>query len=111
MASVTHDKLTWIYTNYGLRRVTEVMQNPDDKLAITKLVVGDSEVITYDEVTGIPIYHYDYYTPDPAQDNLKHPVDSFFFHGKDLLIIVVVWSANHFYYTKELFSCLLLPSL
>ena len=84
MASVTHDKLTWIYTNYGLRRVTEVMQNPDDKLAITKLVVGDSEVITYDEVTGIPIYHYDYYTPDPAQDNLKHPVDSFFFHGKEL---------------------------
>lgn len=84
MASVTHDKLTWIYTNYGLRRITEVMKNPDEKLAITKLVVGDSEVITYDEETGLPVYNYDYYTPDPTQDNLKHPVDSFFFHGKEL---------------------------
>ena len=67
MASVTKDKLTWIYTNYGLRRITEVMANPDDKLAITKLVVGDSETMTYDEETGLPIYHYDYYTPDPTQ--------------------------------------------
>ena len=84
MASVTKDKLTWIYTNYGLRRITEVMANPDDKLAITKLVVGDSETMTYDEETGLPIYHYDYYTPDPTQVDLKHPVDSFFFHGKEL---------------------------
>ena len=84
MASVTKDKLTWIYTNYGLRRITEVMTNPDDRLAITKLVVGDSETMTYDEETGLPIYHYDYYTPDPTQVDLKHPVDSFFFHGKEL---------------------------
>lgn len=82
MASITRDKLTWIYTTYGLRRITEVMNNPDSKLAITKLVVGDSEVVTYDEETGLPIYHHDYYTPDPNQVNLKHPVDSFFFHGK-----------------------------
>ena len=84
MASITHDKLIWIYTNYGLRRVTEVMNNPDDKLAVTKLVVGDSETITYDDAIGLPVYHYDYYTPEPTQDNLKHPVDSFFFHGKEL---------------------------
>ena len=36
---------------------------------------------------------------------------SFFFHVKDLLIIVVVWSANHFYYNGEFFSCLLYSSL
>ncbi|MBQ4130837.1 MAG: hypothetical protein IJD71_00675, partial [Clostridia bacterium] len=29
----------------------------------------------------------------------------------DLLDILVVWSANHFYYTKEFFYCLLYSSL
>ena len=39
---------------------------------------------------------------------------SFIFHDEDLLIMVVVWLANHFYYNGEngeLFSCLLYSSL
>ena len=35
----------------------------------------------------------------------------FFSHDEDLLIMVVVWLANHFYYNGELFSCLLYSSL
>ena len=38
-------------------------------------------------------------------------INVFFFHVKDLLIIVVVCSANHFHYNGELFSCLLYSSL
>ena len=38
-------------------------------------------------------------------------INFFFFHERDLLIIVVVWSANHFYYNGELFSCLRSSSL
>ena len=84
MTNITNDKLVWIYTNYGLRRITEVMNNPDSKLSITKMIVGDSEEIRYDAETGLPIYTHDYYTPLPTQTNLKNPKASFFFHSKEL---------------------------
>ena len=47
------------------------------------------------------------------QDIIKHFRRSSlrFFHERDLLIIVVVWSANHFRYNGEFFPCLLYSSL
>ena len=47
------------------------------------------------------------------QDIIKHFRRSSlrFFHERDLLIIVVVWSANHFCYNGEFFPCLLYSSL
>ena len=45
-------------------------------------------------------------------DIIKHFRRSLrFFHERDFLIIVVVWSANHFCYNGELFPCLLYSSL
>lgn len=82
MAGITDDKLVWIYTNYGLRRITEVMENPEQRLLVTKLKIGDSKTIVYDEVTGLPEVHYDYYEPNPEQTELVNVIDQFMFHGK-----------------------------
>ena len=35
----------------------------------------------------------------------------FVFHDEDLPVIVVVWSANHFYFIREFFLFLLFSSL
>lgn len=41
----------------------------------------------------------------------KLDINVFIFHDENLLIMVVVWAANHFYYNGELFSCQLYSSL
>lgn len=84
MASVTNDKLVWLYTNYGLRRITEVLENPTEKLRITRLVVGDSEVQTYNSETGQIETTYDYYVPTGSETSLRHSIASFYFHSKEL---------------------------
>ena len=60
------------------------MDNPTYKLRITKLIVGDSKVAYYDEINGDEIIKYDYYEPTGNEENLKHSVASFYFHGKEL---------------------------
>lgn len=82
--AITNDKLVWIYTNYGLKRVTEVMNNPEQQLALTKIIVGDSAVNHFDPNTGQGYTTYDYYTPEPTQEDLVHPLASFYFHGKKI---------------------------
>ena len=59
-------------------------------------------------VQSLPL---EYYTTKINSLPVILEIISFIFHDEDLLIMVVVWLANHFYYNGELFSCLLYSSL
>ena len=59
-------------------------------------------------VQSLPL---EYYTTKINSLPVILEIISFIFHDEDLLIMVVVWLANHFYYNGEPFSCLLYSSL
>ena len=82
MANITDDRLIWVYTKYGLRKITEVMSNPSSKLKITKLQVGNSKTEIYKD--GVIVTSYDYYIPTGEETSLKNSVASFYFHNKEL---------------------------
>lgn len=84
MANVTDDKLIWVYTPYGLRKITRMMQNDSEKLKVSRVQVGNSMVQYYDPVTKKNVISYDYYEPTGEEENLRNPVASFYIHGKTI---------------------------
>jgi hypothetical protein len=63
---VNTDPLTWIFTSYGLTRITEALADSTVQLNLTKINVGDS--------------NGNYYKPTESQTSLVNQVDSFYIH-------------------------------
>lgn len=70
--AITSDKLTWIYTTYGLNRLTEAMGNPTDKLYLYKFKIGDANGT--------------FYTPSSSATSLVNPITNgtFYINEKSL---------------------------
>ena len=51
--AITSDKLVWVYTTYGLNRLTEAISNPSNKLFIYKIKIGDANGSYYEPSENI----------------------------------------------------------
>lgn len=66
----TSDKLSWVFTNYGLNRISEVMADTEDTLNLYKFKIGDA--------------NNTFYTPSATQTDLVNTLDTLFIHEKSL---------------------------
>lgn len=65
--TITDQKLEWVLTEYGKRRITEMLSNPDDKIRISMINIGSDNTGSPKDREGYP--------PENGDGKLFHQVN------------------------------------